>query len=89
MERIAAFAGRLGFLTGIAAWGPDPRQPYEHVLAVAVCPRELNPTLRMPRMTYGPPDMRFIAGLDTTVNEAFVGWFPQGGKTMIRWLLPE
>lgn len=57
---VAALAGAIGFKTGLRAWGEDP-EDFVHVYAVAGFPKR---------------DPRESVGLDTTVEEASVGWEP-------------
>lgn len=80
---ICALLGSIGFTTGMLAYGPPGSEGYTHVLAVVKLPKRLSGQISM-------------AGLDTTVDEATVGWLPpyvyesnpQGlrANTLLAWL---
>ena len=65
---IASLAGALGFSTGLRVWGRADGQDYEHIYAVAGFPK-LSP----------PKDQREWLGMDSTVDDAYVGWDPPKG----------
>lgn len=69
----AALAGALGFRVGFRAWGPskDPSGEYVHVYAVAGYPKR---------------DPKQVLAMDTTVDEAKLGWEPPYGHVMTAWL---
>lgn len=67
---IVALAGSLGFLVGLRAWGRS-EDNYVHVYAVAGLPKR-NPAK--------------VVGLDSTVDESYVGWEPPKGVVMTAWL---
>lgn len=67
---VASLLGSIGFRTGLRAWGPRSGE-YVHVYAVAKTPKK--------RSTE-------VVGLDTTVDEAYVGWEPGKGYTLTAWL---
>ena len=66
---VAALCGALGYRVGLRAYGPASSREYTHVYAVVAYPK------RQP-----PSDAREWVGLDTTVDEAFVGWDPPRGR---------
>jgi hypothetical protein len=66
---IASLASAIGFQTGLRVWGRK-RNDYVHVYAVAKLSK------RKPKE---------VVGLDTTVDEASVGWEPPGGYTYTVW----
>lgn len=68
---VAALAGSLGFVVGLRAWGHENEKEYVHVYAVA----------RVPKRT--PKD---TLGLDTTVEQSYVGWEPPGGRALTAWI---
>ena len=67
---VAALLGSIGHPVGFRAWGPK-RGEYVHVYAIARTPKKTGEE---------------IVGLDTTVEEAFVGWEPSRGYTATVWL---
>lgn len=70
---LSAFAGIIGFSTGLRIWGPDPgRNEFSHVYAVVGYPK------KSPKQ---------ILGLDSTVPKAFVGWEPPKGRVKTAWLV--
>jgi len=58
---IAALVTSIGFRAGLRAWGPASKDGYTHVYAVVGVPK------RRPSR---------VVALDTTVDEAYVGWEP-------------
>jgi hypothetical protein len=70
---IVALLASLGWHMGLRAWGRGKNQngDYVHVYAVAGYPKK-NPTEDV--------------GLDTTVEDASVGWEPPGGHVLTAWL---
>lgn len=70
---IAALLGSIGFMVGVRAWGPSGSGEYEHVYAVVMYPKA------------GARGAR-ILGLDSTVDEAQVGWEPPPGRILTAWL---
>lgn len=70
---MAALCAAIGFKVGLRAWGPSPQQGGElkHVYAVAGFPKG-NPTE--------------VVGLDTTVDNAEVGWEPTYGHVITAWV---
>lgn len=68
---ICALAGSLGFKVGLYAWGPTDAEDFEHVLAVAQIPKS-NPSE--------------VVAMDTTVEDAYIGWHPPPGKYLLVWL---
>ncbi len=70
---LSAFAGILGFSSGLRIWGPEPgRNEYTHVYAVAGFPK------KSPRQTLG---------LDTTVQSSTLGWEPPKGRVKTAWIV--
>lgn len=67
---VTAMLGSLGFIVGLRAWGKQKGE-YTHVYGVVAMPK-LDPTEWV--------------GLDTTVDEAEVGWEPPGGFTLTAYL---
>lgn len=65
---IAALAAALGFSVGLRVWGPANSSEYQHVYACVAVPK-LKP----------PSDPRKWLAMDTTVEEAYVGWDPPRG----------
>jgi hypothetical protein len=63
---VAALLGSLGFIVGLRAWG-QKKGDYTHVYSVVAMPKI---------------DPSELVGLDTTVDEAEVGWEPPGGFTL-------
>ena len=61
----AALAMMLGFQVGLRIWKPAGGKYYEHVYAVVGYPK-LSPTKAV--------------AMDTTVDEAYVGWEPRDGS---------
>jgi hypothetical protein len=77
---VASLAGALGFKVGARAWGSDPnRREYQHVYAVVAYPKK------------GPwnKDRGSVRGMDTTVEEAHVGWEPPRGAVLTYWIEPS
>jgi hypothetical protein len=80
---VCALLGSIGFTTGMLAYGPPGSDEFIHVLAVVKLPKRLTGQVSM-------------AGLDTTVDEATVGWLPPHvykpdrhdrlAKTLLAWL---
>jgi hypothetical protein len=70
---VAALAGALGFKVGLRAWGPgsNPHGELTHVYAVVGFPKR---------------DPVEVLGLDTTVEEAYVGWEPDSGHVVTAWV---
>lgn len=66
----------LGFKAGLRAWGPDPRvKRYEHVYGVVSLPK------------HGPVPAGYAGhGVDTTVDDAYVGWEPRKGSVLTFWI---
>lgn len=58
---ICALGGSIGFTMGLLAYGPPGVEGYTHVLAIAKLPKRGGQQL---------------AGMDTTVSTASVGWLP-------------
>lgn len=67
---VAALLGAIGFQVGLRVWGKSADN-YVHVYPVVALPK------RSPSNVYG---------LDTTVEESYVGWEPEGGVTMTAWM---
>lgn len=65
---ICALAGSIGFRMGLRAWGPPNSDEFVHVYAVAAYPKR-------------PPHTQ-IVGMDTTVDESYVGWEPPKGRVL-------
>lgn len=67
---VAALAGALGFRACLRAYGPSPNQGdiYDHVYAVVGGPDKNSPEQWL--------------GMDTTVDEADVGWEPPPGHVL-------
>ena len=66
----------LGFKAGIRAWGPKVGvQQYEHVYCVVALPK------------HGPWPTNYSGhGMDTTVDDAYVGWEPRRGAVLTSWI---
>lgn len=72
---VAALCGAIGFKVGARAWGPNPNvRQFEHVYAVVASPKR------------GPWKPNDILGMDTTVDEAYVGWQPPRGCVLTYWI---
>lgn len=69
---IAALAGSIGFTVGLRAWGPRGTDEFQHVYAVAIVPKQA-------------PKGRAV-GLDSTVEESYVGWEPPLGRVLTAWI---
>jgi transglutaminase-like putative cysteine protease len=67
---IAALAAAVGFQVGLRVWGPDSSE-YVHVYAVAGLSKR---------------DPKEAVGMDSTVDESYVGWEPPGGAILTAWL---
>lgn len=67
---LMSLGSAIGFRMGARAWGRRPNE-FTHVYAVAGTPK------RAPREA---------VGLDSTVENSFVGWEPPGGHTLTVWL---
>lgn len=71
---ICALAGSLGFTMGLRAYGRlSLNGEFEHVYAVAKFPKR------------GPPFVNEL-GMDTTVQDSYVGWQPPPGNILTAWL---
>lgn len=68
---VAALAAAVGFEVGLRAWGPTSRKDYVHVYAVAGLPKK--------------SPQKFV-GMDTTVEQADVGWEPPRGRVLTAYL---
>lgn len=70
---IATLCAAIGFKVGLRAWGPSSAQNGEltHVYAVVQVPKR-NPTE--------------VLGMDTTVEQADVGWEPDHGHVITAWV---
>ena len=68
---VAALAGAVGFTVGLRAWGDLDTDDFQHVYAVAMLPKL---------------DPREVVGLDTTVEEAEVGWEPPEARVLTAWI---
>jgi hypothetical protein len=66
---VAALVGALGYRVGLRAYGPAGGKDFTHVYACVAYPK-----------TRPPKDPREWVGMDTTVDEAFVGWDPPRGR---------
>ena len=66
---VAALTGAIGFPVGLRVWGPTNGSDFEHIYAVAG-----------PSKEESSEDPREWLGMDTTVDEAFVGWDPPSGR---------
>lgn len=67
---VAALTYQLGFKSGLRAWGRYGKD-YSHVYAVVATPK------RRPSE---------VLGMDTTVNDSYVGWEPPPGRVLTAWL---
>jgi len=67
---ICALAANVGFHVGLRVWGPTPDE-FVHVYAVVGLPK------RKPKK---------VVGLDSTVDESYVGWEPPDGSILTAWL---
>jgi transglutaminase-like putative cysteine protease len=68
---IMALCGALGFRMGARAWGRDSKG-FAHVYAVAAYPKR-------------PPAQKVI-GMDTTVDESYLGWEPPKANVLTGWM---
>jgi len=71
----ASLAGSLGFTAGARAYGAGRTGAYTHVYAVALVPKKSS------NVSSGK-----IVGLDTTVDQARVGWQPPPGHYRTAWV---
>lgn len=73
---VGALAGALGFKVGARAWGPPKAREFTHVYAVVAFPKK------------GPwtDTDSSVRALDTTVDEAYVGWQPPRGRVLTYWI---
>lgn len=80
---IAALAGGCGWKVGLRAWGPKGGNGFSHVYPVVAFPKRA----RLVHVN-GQPMGAFdrVLGLDTTVDEAEVGWEPPRGEVITCWL---
>jgi hypothetical protein len=74
---LMALCSAIGFRVGARAWGPDEDQDgeYEHVYCVVLVPKGAREDTAKVR----------IIGMDTTVDEAYVGWQPDYGHVLTVW----
>lgn len=88
---IASLAGSLGFTPGLRAFGPDPtRDEFSHVYAVVLTPKKASAPPGAAALGYAGLEgvKPTVVGMDTTVDRAYVGWQPQGGRYKTAWILP-
>lgn len=88
---LASLAGTLGFTTGLRAFGPDPKKDrFTHVYAVALTPKKAVVPPGADGLGYGDYSSlkRTVVGLDTTVDRAYPGWQPEGGRYKTAWIFP-
>lgn len=71
---VLALCMSLGFIAGARAWG-EKKGEFVHVYPVACLPKS-DPDGRIAR----------IVGMDTTVEESYVGWEPSAGFVSTAWI---
>ena len=73
---VGALCASIGFKAGARAYGPDPKQRmFEHVYAVVAGPKKR-----------GPWGANGVIGMDTSTDEASVGWQPPKGAVLTYWI---
>lgn len=73
----ASLAGALGFKVGARAWGPPKASEFTHVYAVVAYPK---------KGPWSDKDAASVRAMDTTVDEAYVGWQPPRGRVLTYWI---
>ena len=72
----ASLCAAIGFKVGARAWGPDPkRKAFEHVYCVVAGPKKR-----------GPWKADGMLGMDTSTEQASVGWQPPRGSVLTYWI---
>jgi len=79
----AALAGALGWKVGLRAWGPKGAGGFSHVYPVVAFPKRAR-LVHINGQAMGAFDRVF--GMDTTVDDAQVGWEPPKGEVLTAWL---
>lgn len=80
---VCALAGSVGWKVGLRAYGPKNSGGFIHVYPVVAYPKRGRPVVRD-----GERGIEYDAvyGMDTTVDEAHVGWEPPSGNVLTCWL---
>lgn len=80
---VAGLCGAVGWKVGLRAYGPREAGGFIHVYPVVAYPKRGRPVVRD-----GERGIEYDAvyGMDTTVDEAHVGWEPPSGNVLTCWL---
>lgn len=71
---IMSLGAAIGFRMGARVWAAAKGADFEHVYAVALLPKL--------------PPYKEIVGMDTTVEESYLGWQPDRGDVLTAWIAP-
>lgn len=80
---IASLCGTIGWKSGLRAWGPKGSGGFSHVYPVVAFPKRAKRVIHNEQQ-FGVFDN--VYGMDTTVEEATVGWEPPKGNVLTYWL---